>query len=430
MTKVIANEAFNYSAIIFATLFILSEIFIFTFIYAAMLYMNYKITLSLTIFLFLNAFLMLRFITPKIKSAGALRESSVKNLYEVVNRSLGNFKLLKVYLNDTDSVDSFRKVNLSHARSNITNQTLNQIPRLFLETTAFIIIIFIVIYLVFEYKENISELLAMVSVFVLAFYRLMPSASRIMNNYNTIIFNSRSIDLIHRDLMCKGENLGNQQILFKKDIVLKDVVFEYETGYPILHNINLNLSKGSSVAIIGESGSGKSTLIDILMGLHKIKSGEILIDGDQLTELNMKSWRSKIGYIPQSIYLFDGTVGENIAFGSEYNKEKVDKVLKIARIYDFLNTKNGRDTKVGERGIMLSGGQIQRIGIARALYDDPEIIVMDEASSALDENTESQIMKEIYDISKDKTLIIISHKVNTLYRCDHIYRISNGIIVS
>jgi len=429
MTKVIATEAFNYSAIIFSALFMLSEIIIVVFIYAAMLYVNFKITLSLTLFLAINSVLMISTISPRIKSAGVMRESAVKKLYEVINKSFGNYKLLKVYLNNADSFELFKRANFKHARSNITNQTLNQVPRLFLETTAFIIVIFIVIYLIYEFKENISELLAMVSVFVLALYRLMPSASRIMNNYNSILFNSRSLDLIHRDLLCKGERLGNKSISFKRNIVLKDIFFEHETGHPVLNGVNLNIKKGSSVAIIGESGSGKSTLVDILMGLHKTKSGEILIDGTKLTDLNMKSWRGKIGYIPQSIYLFDGTVGENIAFGSEYNERKVDKVLKIASMYDFLNTKNGRDTKVGERGVMLSGGQIQRIAIARALYDDPEIIVMDEASSALDGATEDQIMKEIYNISKNKTLIIISHKVSTLYRCDQIYKLSNGELI-
>jgi len=426
MTKVIVTEAFNYSAIIFSVLFILSEIFIVVFIYSAMLYVDYRITLSLTLILILNAFLMLKTISPRIKDAGTMRESAVKELYEVINRSFGNFKLLKIYSNNSETLDSFKISNYTHAKVNVINQTLNQVPRLFLESVAFSIIIAIVIYFIIIYKGNISELLALVSMFVLALYRLMPSISRIMNNYNSILFNYKALDLIYSDLKHDGENLGSQDISFDNEIIIKNLSFGYEKEYPILKGMNLNIKKGSSVAFVGTSGSGKSTLVDIIMGLYKVQSGEILIDGNLLNDSNMKSWRRKIGYIPQSIYLFDGTVGENISFGSEYNKEKINKVLKIAKIYDFLNTKNGQDTKVGEGGVMLSGGQKQRIAIARALYTDPEVLVLDEATSALDEEVEGQIMKEIYDISKNKTLIIIAHRVNTLYRCDKMYKVVDG----
>ena len=427
MTKAIVNEAFNYSAIIFSMLFLLSEIFIVIFIYATILYIDYQITLSLTLILILNAFLMLNTISPRIKNAGKMRESAVKDLYEVINRSLGNFKLAKIYSNNTDIIKSFKNANYSHAKVNIINQTLNQVPRLFLESVAFSIIVAIVVYFIIIYKGNISELLALVSIFVLALYRLMPSVSRIMNNYNSLLFNYKALDVIYSDLLHPGENLGSQDISFDNEIVIKNLSFEYEEKHPILNGINLSIKKGSSVAFVGASGSGKSTLVDIIMGLYRVKTGEILIDGILLDDSNMKSWREKIGYIPQSIYLFDGTVGENISFGSEYNKEKIDKVLKVAKLYDFLNKKNGQDTKVGEGGVMLSGGQQQRIAIARALYNDPEVLVLDEATSALDVEVETKIMKEIYDISKNKTLIIIAHRVNTLYRCDKTYNIAEGL---
>ena len=426
MTKAIVTEAYNYSAIIFSLLFLLSEIFIVIFIYTTILYIDYKITLFLTLILILNAFLMLNTISPRIKDAGVKRESAVKDLYEVINRSLGNYKLSKIYSNNRDIVKSFTSINFAHAKVNVINQTLNQIPRLFLESVAFSIIVAIVIYFIIAYKGNISELLALVSIFVLALYRLMPSVSRIMNNYNSILFNYKALDVIYSDLMHDSENLGSQDISFDNEIVVKNLSFGYEDKHPILKGVNLNIQKGSSVAFVGASGSGKSTLVDVIMGLYKVKTGQILIDGNLLNDANMKSWRGKIGYIPQSIYLFDGTVGENVSFGSEYNKKKIDKVLKIAKLYDFLSTKKGQDTKVGEGGIMLSGGQQQRIAIARALYNDPEILVLDEATSALDEEVERKIMKEIYNISRNKTLLIIAHRVNTLYRCDMTYNIKDG----
>ena len=426
MTKAIVTEAFNYSAIIFSLLFLLSEIFIVIFIYATIFYIDYKITLSLTLILILNSVLMLNTISPRIKEAGVKRESAVKDLFEVINRSLGNFKLSKIYSNNSEVVNSFKRVNYAHAKVNVTAQTLNQVPRLFLESIAFSIIIALVIYFIIAYKENISELLALVSIFVLALYRLMPSVSRIMNNYNTILFNYKALDVIYSDLMHNGENLGNSHISFDDQITIKGLSFGYEDKHQILNDINLDIKKGSSVAFVGPSGSGKSTLVDIIMGLFKAKTGEILIDGNLLDESNMKSWRGKIGYIPQSIYLFDGTVGENISFGAKYDKNKIDKVIKIANLYNFLSQKNGQNTRVGEGGIMLSGGQQQRIAIARALYNDPEVLVLDEATSALDEKIERKIMKEIYDISKNKTLLIIAHRVNTLYRCDKTYNVENG----
>ena len=160
--------------------------------------------------------------------------------------------------------------------------------------------------------------------------------------------------------------------------------------------------------------------------LYKAKNGTILVDTRAIDETNVKAWRAKVGYIPQSVYLFDDTVGKNVAFGSAYDKEKIQKCLKQARIYEFLESKEGLDTRVGEGGMMLSGGQKQRIAIARALYTDPEILVLDEATSALDDATEKQIMDEIYDISGDKTLIIIAHRLSTLDRCDTVYTLSSG----
>lgn len=213
---------------------------------------------------------------------------------------------------------------------------------------------------------------------------------------------------------------------FEREIRLQNVTFEYENHKPVFENLNLTLKKGQKVAFIGESGSGKSTLVDILIGLYKPKSGEIFIDETRLSLENLKNWRRKVGYIPQSVYLFDGTVAENVVFGREYNESKIKEVLKLANVYDFLQKKEGLFTKVGEGGVMLSGGQKQRIAIARALYGDPEILVLDEATSALDNETESKIMEEIYEVSQDKTLIIIAHRLSTIEHCERIFRIKEG----
>lgn len=430
INKTIITEVASLTALISALLFMVSEIFVVIFIYAMLFYINYKITIALTLFLFLNALLMLKTVSVKIKEAGLARERTQKFYFEILNRSLANFKIIKLQSNTVDVLNEFEKHSHAYAKVHIKNSTLEQVPRLFLEAIGFSIIISIVIYLVWENGNDISSALAMITMFILALYRLMPSVNRIMTSYNQVLFNSKSLEVVHRDLMYNSEVLGNEDIKFQDKIFIKNLNFEYSDKKRVLSDINIVIETGSKIAFVGESGSGKSTLVDIIIGLHKPTTGTIMIDNTQLDYSNVKRWRQKIGYIPQSIYLFDGTVAENISFGFEYNKEKVDECLKKAKIYDFLDKKDGQETLVGEGGVMLSGGQKQRIAIARALYGDPELIVLDEATSALDDETETMIMEEIYNVSQDKTLIIIAHRLSTLDKCEKIYRLENGKIVN
>jgi ATP-binding cassette subfamily B protein len=429
LTKSIVNEASNLTALISAVLFMMSEVFIVIFMYIMMLYVNYKITFLLTAILFLNAILMIKTVSVKIKKAGVIRANMQKKFYEIINKSFGNFKLIKLNSNDKKMLDDFSKVSFEYANANITNLTLQQIPRLFLEAVGFGIIVFIITFLVWKYENSVANVLALISMFVLALYRLMPSINRIMGSYNQILFYHKALDIVHNDLLYDSENLGEDSISFNQKITVENLYFEYEEEKPILKNINLVIDRGSKIGFIGESGSGKSTLVDIIIGLYRPKIGKLLSDNNIIDNNNIKFWRSKIGYIPQSVYLFDGTVGENVAFGLEYNSDRVDSVLKKAKIYDFLNTKEGQKTLVGEGGVMLSGGQKQRIAIARALYSNPEILVLDEATSALDDETERHIMNEIYDISEDKTLIIIAHRLSTLDRCEIVYKLEEGRLI-
>jgi len=430
LTKTIISEASNLTNLITALLLMLSEVFVIIFIYAMMLYVNYKITILLTILLGLNAILLTKTISKMIKKAGERRAGFQKQFYEIINSTLGNFKIIKLKSNDKQILSKFSKASYGYAKSNIINGTLSQFPRLFLEAIGFSIVIFIVIYLVYKYQNNVSELMALISMFILALYRLMPSVNRIMNSYNKIMFLHKSLDIVHNDLIYNAEELGEEEVNFNQKIELQNILFYYNKDNIILDNINLIINKGESIAFIGESGSGKSTLVDIIIGLYKPINGNIYIDDKKLTFKNLKSWRKKIGYIPQSVYLFDGTVAQNVAFEEDnYDENRIKDALKKANILDFLEkNQDGIETKVGEGGIKLSGGQKQRIAIARALYDEPEILVLDEATSALDNETEAKIMEEIYDISKDKTLIIIAHRLSTIQRCNKIYKIRNGKI--
>ena len=284
----------------------------------------------------------------------------------------------------------------------------------------------VVLYLFITDRDNIASYLPLLSMYVLALYRLLPSINRILDSYNKILFNFRSLEIIYNDINIQTKNLGNNAIDFNEKIELRNINFGYGNK-EVLSNVNLTIYKGDKIAFIGESGSGKSTLVDLIISLLTPRSGEIYIDSTKLSDINLKSWRKKIGYIPQQVYLFDGSVADNVVFGRVYDEEKIKYCLKLANIYDFLKSKDGINTQVGDSGVALSGGQRQRIAIARALYGDPEVLVLDEATSALDNITEQKIMEEIYQISQGKTLLIIAHRLSTIEKCDVIYKIQNGI---
>ena len=301
------------------------------------------------------------------------------------------------------------------------SNTLSQSPRLLLEMVGFSILIGVVIYVVYKYN-NAQMVIPIMSMYAIAFYRLLPSINRILNSYNMILFRIKALDIVYDELHIETEKIKYEPLDFKTQIQLNNISFSYDT-ISIIKNINLTIKKGQKIAISGESGIGKTTLLNIIIGLYQPTAGEMLIDKTPLTNNNIGTWRQKIGYIPQDIYLFDGTVAENVTLGREFDENKLVKVLKSANIYDFLLTKNGINTKVGEGGIKFSGGQMQRIAIARALYGNPEILALDEATSALDKETEDRILKEIFDINKDKTLIIVTHRLDTIQDCDIIFKL-------
>lgn len=427
MVKIIVNEASNLSSYIQNVLMILSEVFTMLLLYSLLLLVNWKMTLVLTVFLGIKVFFLVYSLKNKIKKQGQKRSSMQSKFYKILNETFGNFKMIKLIQNEEKLYSEFSNASYGYARANIINNTLNQLPKLSLETIGFGVLIGIVVYILFKY-EDASFVLPIISMYALALYRILPALNRILSSYNQILFLSKSLDIMYDELSYTPPKEGKDAIQFKDKIELKNINFEYIKGKKVLENINLTINKGDRIAFIGESGSGKSTLVDLIIGLYKPISGYITIDEIVLNSENIRAYRSKIGYIPQSIYLFDGTVGENVAFGYEYNEEKIIGALKKANIYEFLVLKEGIDTKVGDGGIQLSGGQKQRIGIARALYSNPDILVLDEATSALDNETELKIMDEIYEASSGKTLLIIAHRLSTVERCNVIINVKDGYI--
>ncbi|EAJ7669826.1 ABC transporter ATP-binding protein [Campylobacter coli] len=425
--KSITGEVYNLSTMISSFLLMMSEIFVVLLLYTLMLLVNYKITLFLSLFMIINAFILIKVLSPIVKKAGLKREEAMKNFFEILNTNLNNFKLIKLKTKEDGVLNLFKTQSEIFAKANITNESVSAMPRIYLEGVGFCVLVFIVVFLVFKNQSDISGILATISIFVLALYRLMPSANRIITSYHDLLYYRSSLDIIYQILKQKEESLGEEKIDFDKELRLENLSFGYKDKKNLFTCLNLSIKKGEKIAFIGESGCGKSTLVDIIIGLLSPREGRVLVDKNELNMKNVKNYRQKIGYIPQNIYLFNDSITKNISFGDEVDEEKLQRVIKQANLEHFVkNLPQGVQTKVGDGGSNLSGGQKQRIAIARALYLDPEILVLDEATSALDTESEARIMDEIYKISKDKTMIIIAHRLSTITRCDSIYRLEHG----
>ena len=429
LTKTIITEAAYVPRIVNSVLQIISEAFVIVFLYTLMLIVNWKITIIFTAVILIKILFLTQTITKKLKSIGKIREKSETQFYEIINRFFGNFKQSK--LQDENRIEAskneFSSVVYKYAETQVTGNYLGIVPKVFLETVGFSLIIILLTTLLYLDQRNVAYILPTLSLFVIALYRLLPSANRIINGYNAVVYGHRAIDIVNEELEVAQEKLGNKIIKFRDKIELTNVNFSYQ-DIEILSDINLTISKGEKIAFVGMSGSGKTTLLDLIIGLHGADQGEIKIDNILVDESNLQNWRSQIGYIPQHAYLFDGTIAENVCFGKDLDKDLLEISLKQANIFDFLQTQQGINTLVGEGGVQLSGGQRQRVSIARALYGQPEILVLDEATSALDEETEKKIMNEIYQISQDKTLIIIAHRLSTIKGCDKIYQLEGGVL--
>ncbi|EAI3136784.1 ABC transporter ATP-binding protein [Campylobacter coli] len=425
--KSITGEVYNLSTMISSFLLMMSEIFVVLLLYTLMLLVNYKITLFLSLFMIINAFILIKVLSPIVKKAGLKREEAMKNFFEILNTNLNNFKLIKLKTKEDGVLNLFKTQSEIFAKANITSESVSAMPRIYLEGVGFCVLVFIVVFLVFKNQSDISGILATISIFVLALYRLMPSANRIITSYHDLLYYRSSLDIIYQILKQKEESLGEEKIDFDKELRLENLSFGYKDKKNLFTCLNLSIKKGEKIAFIGESGCGKSTLVDIIIGLLSPREGRVLVDKNELNMKNVKNYRQKIGYIPQNIYLFNDSIAKNISFGDEVDEEKLQRVIKQANLEHFVkNLPQGVQTKVGDGGSNLSGGQKQRIAIARALYLDPEILVLDEATSALDTESEARIMDEIYKISKDKTMIIIAHRLSTITRCDSIYRLEHG----
>jgi len=285
---------------------------------------------------------------------------------------------------------------------------------------------------------SIELLIPTLGLFGVATVRLLPSINLLFNSFNSIKSGTYAVSKIYDDLFKKNSEFKKSFSISKKTkfdkIEIKKASFSYSGSNDLaLKNISITIKNGESIGIMGSSGSGKTTLIDVILGLLKINSGEILLNKKNLYN-HLNEWTSQVAYLPQKVFIIDDTLKQNISLlkkDEKINFKKLNESIKKARLNDLIDQlENGIETKVGERGSRISGGQSQRVSLARAFYHERNVLILDEATSSLDYETELKIVDEIKFLKGKTTLIVIAHRLSTLKHCDKIYKIENGSIVA
>ena len=362
--------------------------------------------------------------------------------YKLMNSGFGGIKEVLLMGKSSNFIKLFTTAGNKLAYSQGVNKAIALVPRYFMELMGFTFMISLVLYLISKSQGVLflASILPILSIYAIAGIKLLPALQQIFGAITTIKGNLSAYKSIEEDLknintQVKKKIEANKQVWSKhNEICLKNITFNFtEKKFFTINNVSLTIKPNTSVGFVGKSGSGKSTIIDIITGLIEPQQGEITIDGIPLNKKNLRTWQNKIGIVPQAIFLLEGSIAENVAFGISHDlidHQQVKKALKLAYLEEWLSgLENGIHTKVGERGIQLSGGQRQRIAIARSLYYEPDVLIFDEATSALDRITEKTIMNSIDDFSGKKTLIMISHRLTTVQKCDQIFIIDKGSII-
>lgn len=431
----------------------LSEILVSALLCVFLLIVDPMITISVVAILAVFTGLYLILFKGKAKKYGKTNQIYDGKMHQSINQALGAVKDIKILHREKYFADSF----LAYGKKKMTavrnNNVLGQFPKYLIETVCIGTVLLVLVFKIYK-GEDLNTMIPQLAAFAIAAFKLLPSVSKINNYANLIVFLKPSVDLIYRDIK-DTEDMVNYEIADEsgniieinddgsqnKDtcyvadkISINNIVYRYpHTDRDVLNGISFEIPLGKSIGFIGESGSGKSTLADVILGILTPTSGTVMYGNMDVHKHPLK-WSKKLAYIPQSIFLCDDTIRNNVAFGIDEDKiddEKVWKALREAQLEQFVKSQpDGLDSMVGERGVRISGGQRQRIGIARALYDNPEILVLDEATSALDTGTESAVMEAIDKLSGTMTLIIIAHRLTTIKNCDYVYKVENGNIYS
>jgi len=385
--------------------------------------------ISIGIFYGFLSVIFFQFTKSKLSKWSELRENFDLQVSKTIFEGLGGIKDLLILGKTHIYIEQFSRNNNLRQRLNARMGTLSQIPRFYLELVSILGLLSFISILLYQGKEATS-LITVLGVFVAAIFKMIPSVNKIITVSQLLKFYYPSVNIIYNELKDfkdnKDSTISPRNFKFQNSIQFSNVHFGYNQKNKVLKGLNLNIKSGQTIGIIGESGSGKSTFVDLLVGLHKPVSGNIFIDGIDGLQMT-QTWRNKIGYVSQTIYLTDDSILNNIALGVPHDLidlSLINKILAQVQLEKFVNSlEKGINTRVGERGVQLSGGQKQRIGLARALYNKPEVLILDEATSALDNLTEKGVMDSVKNLRGDITKIIIAHRLSTLNECDVIYEL-------
>ncbi len=366
---------------------------------------------------------------------------------KIINQMVGGIQ--EIFANKREKLffDEYKTVSDEERIINRKKETLNASPDRITEAICVCIIMALLIIRLGQ-QDDASLFVPQLAVFAMAAFRVFPSVGKIAARINILIYNNPALDSVYKNFkeaelyeegkldlgLEAGENIAENRGVFTREIVFDRVSYRYPSGEKlVIDGLDLTIKKGQSIGIIGESGGGKSTLIDILLGLLQPQSGNVIVDGKNLSQIG-KEWARQVGYVPQSIFILDGTVKENVLFGLEYpalSTKEVDNMvweaLKMAQIDDYIRSLPDKlETFVGERGVKLSGGQRQRLVLARALLQKPNVLILDEATAALDNDTEQAVIDAIESLHGQITLVIVAHRLTTIMGCDCVYEIARG----
>jgi ABC-type bacteriocin/lantibiotic exporter with double-glycine peptidase domain len=396
-----------------------------------------KLTLIVSLVIGGAFFLIAYFFTKFINRIGKERFITNQQRFKIVNEAFGAFKEAKLGGLEDFFIKKYSHNAFKNAKHQASMSILGELPRFFIEALAFGGMLLFVLYIISQ-NGIFVDAIPLISVYAFAGYRLIPSIQRVYNAINSLKFADTAITNLYLDLknLKTSEINVDQKILqFNKSITLNNISYCYPNSSRFsVKDVKITIPVRKTIGIIGATGSGKTTIVDIILGLLDAQKGTLEIDNNIISKKNIKNFQRLIGYVPQNIFLTDDTIASNIAFGVDPNNiasQSIERSSKIANLHGFVINELPEQYKtvIGERGIRLSGGQRQRIGIARALYHDPKILILDEATSALDNNTEEVVMEAINKLSKNITIILIAHRLNTVKNCDIIFKFDKGQLV-
>lgn len=431
----------NVFNILMAIISMASETVVFVLICLALIMVEWKLVVFLVIVFGIITLIMFKLLKPMLSALGASNLTVQSRIAKWRIQAIYGIKDVKVLHREAFFADNYESNGKIGAKLSRKYAVTNAMPRLLIESIFMVAILGYLLACILL-GQDVTKMIPMLSTFGVAAIRLMPCVNRINTYMTDISYFKPCLDYVYENMNINEISKKNNQTLqpadtsktmeLHKQIELKDIVYAYpNTDTLIFDHAHMTIPYGKSVGIMGPSGAGKSTIVDILLGLLKVRVGQILCDGVNIFD-NYPAWLAQIGYIPQSIYLVDEPIRNNIAFGiadEDIDDARIWQVLEEAQLKDFIETlPEGLDTAIGDRGVRLSGGQRQRLGIARALYHNPEILVFDEATSALDNETEAAVMEAINSFHGRKTMVIIAHRLNTIEKCDMIYKVEGGKI--